>query len=116
MNNNEIEYDRDKDRQGLFDEEFFKQSYKNNLWFLEIGLEAVKNNPEDRPETLVDSLYLLTVTEYTAGHPIEAVYQRFEQAIEYSNLCLKIDCQFHSKTEPQLWSKIEPPYERCFIR
>ncbi|QMT36108.1 hypothetical protein [Neisseria wadsworthii] len=32
------------------------------------------------------------------------------------NAIKDLACQFHSKTEPQLWSKIEPPYERCFIR
>ncbi|HHX2524033.1 TPA: PoNe immunity protein domain-containing protein, partial [Neisseria subflava] len=91
MTENAIQYDRNKDRQGLFKEEFFRQSYQNNLWLLNVALEGMHEFPTSPPETVVDSLYVLTIAEYTAGYPIEIVRDRFAQAIEYSRLCLAID-------------------------
>lgn len=94
MTENAIQYDRNKDRQGLFKEEFFRQSYQNNLWLLNVALEGMHEFPTSPPETVVDSLYVLTIAEYTAGYPIEIVRDRFAQAIEYSRLCLAIDKKY----------------------
>ena len=77
MTENTIQYDRNKDRQGLFKEEFFRQSYQNNLWLLNVALEGMHEFPTSPPETVVDSLYVLTIAEYTAGYPIEIVRERF---------------------------------------
>ena len=40
---NQIEYDRNKDRQRLFDKDFFEQSYENNLMLL----NYLPNTPQD---------------------------------------------------------------------
>lgn len=72
-----IEYDRSKDRQGLYDEVFFKKLYKDNLWLLDIAIKSMENYPNDAPEQIPAQIYLLTMIEYTAGHPIESVLQRF---------------------------------------
>lgn len=102
MNNNEIQYDRDKDRQGLFEEVFFKKLYSDNLWLMDKWINETENeDPLDSPDALPAEIYLVAMIEYTAGHPIEAVYQRFEQAIEYSQLCLDINAK-HPVDDPEL--------------
>ena len=36
---NQIKYDHNKDRQGLFDRDFLEQSYKNNLMLLNVTFQ-----------------------------------------------------------------------------
>ncbi|KPN72719.1 hypothetical protein AKG43_11910, partial [Neisseria sp. 74A18] len=101
MNNNEIEYDRDKDRQGLFEEVFFKKLYSDNLWLMNKWINETENEePLDSPDALPAEIYLVTMIEYTAGFPIKAVKQRFAQAIEYSQLCLDINAK-HPVDDPE---------------
>lgn len=110
MDNSEIKYDRSQDRQGLFDEVFFKKLYSDNLWLMNQWIDEAENarvslnsggDLDKNPSALPAEIYLVAMIEYTAGHPIDAVYQRFEQAIEYSQLCLDINAK-HPVDDPEL--------------
>ena len=91
---NQIEYDRNKDRQRLFNKDFFEQSYKNNLMLLNVTFQCEKDYPTEPPTNVVDQLYPLLLTEYTAGFPIEEIKQRMEQIVYYCKQCLDIHRQY----------------------
>ena len=96
MTENTIQYDRNKDRQGLFKEGCFKKLYSDNLWLMNTWIEEteVENDTSissGAPDALPTKIYQVAIIEYTAGYPIETVRERFAQAIGYSRLCLEID-------------------------
>ena len=63
---NQVKYDRNKDRQGLFKEDFFKTSYSENLQLLQEWIEESKSDSTIPSDALPQQLYLTMLTEYTA--------------------------------------------------
>ena len=53
---NQVKYDRNKDRQGLFDKDFFEQSYENNLMLLNVTFQCEKDYPTEPPTNVVDQV------------------------------------------------------------
>ena len=55
---NQSKYDHNKDRQGLFNQDFFEQSYENNLMLLNVTFQCEKDYPTDRLQMWLTSYIL----------------------------------------------------------
>lgn len=112
---NQVKYDRNKDRQGLFDKGFFEQSYENNLMLLNVTFQCEKDYPTEPPTNVVDQLYPLLLTEYTVGFPIEEIKKRMNQIVYYCKQCLDIHRQYGQKEDimfiwgPEEWAGEKQP-------
>ena len=80
---NQVKYNRNKDRQGLFKEDFFKTSYSENLQLLQEWIEESKSDSTIPSDALPQQLYLTMLTEYTVGFPIEEIKKRMNQIVYY---------------------------------
>ena len=64
---------------------------------------------------MVDQLYPLLLTEYTAGFPIEEIKKRMNQIVYYCKQCLDIHRQYGQKEDimfiwgPEEWAGEEQP-------
>ena len=112
---NQVKYDRNKDRQGLFKEDFFKTSYSENLQLLQEWIEESKSDSTIPSDALPQQLYLTMLTEYTAGFPIEEIKKRMNQIVYYCKQCLDIHRQYGQKEDimfiwgPEEWAGEEQP-------
>ena len=112
---NQVKYDRNKDRQGLFKEDFFKTSYSENLQLLQEWIEESKSDSTISSDALPQQLYLTMLTEYTAGFPIEEIKKCMNQIVYYCKQCLDIHRQYGQKEDimfiwgPEEWAGEEQP-------
>ena len=96
---NQVKYNRNKDRQGLFKEDFFKTSYSENLQLLQEWIEESKSDSTIPSDALPQQLYLTMLTEYTVGFPIEEIKKRMNQIVYYCKQCLDIHRQYGQKED-----------------